>query len=415
MKIKNILIALPLLLLTFPMISFASDSCDKYSKTSDEYSGCLQDLVDKASQKISKDANKLATLQDQKTYLLDEIYLAELRIQNSEAKIQNTEAQIAKTASDITDLGARIDRLITSIGYQQKVLGSRMRERYKSSDESVVMLFGSDDLSNMIKKVEYLLVMEKFDHKLLADMNETKQNFDTQKRLFEDKKKQEEKLKAYLVSEKATLLANEGDLQDKKSELDKLIQDTQNDENKWQEIMAQAQADLEATNAVLGGKGIEGVGAVVKAGQKIATVIFGSSCNSSGTHLHFAVRKNGSSENPFDYLKKISDFLNCSGATCSSRSEDPFNPSGSWRWPLSGQITLSQGYGYTWAVKNTWVGRYYSFHDGIDLQPSASGAYAVADGTYYKGYYTGSGGCQLRYVRLDHKNGMQSYYLHVNY
>jgi len=415
MKIKHLLIFLTILALVFTAISYASDNCDKYSKTSDEYTKCLEDLLDKAGQKIANDTNKLTTLTNQKVYLTDQIYLAELRIQRSEAKIRDTEVQIVKTASDITDLGARIDKLVNSIDYQKKVLDSRMRERYKSTDESVVLFFGSDDLSKMIKKIEYLVVMEKFDNKLMSEMRETKQNFDTQKRLFEDKKAEEVKFKTNLVSEKVILIANNADLQDKKAELEKLIKDTQDDESKWQEILAQARADLEATDAVLGGKGIEGIGAAVKTGQKIATVISGRSCNSGGTHLHFAVRKNGSSQNPFNYLKKISDFLNCSGSSCSSRGGDPFNPSGSWKWPLVGNITLTQGYGYTWAIKNTWVGNLYSFHDGVDLQPSAPSVYAVADGTFYKGSYNGSGGCQLRYVRLDHKNGMQSYYLHVNY
>ena len=121
-------------------------------------------------------------------------------------------------------------------------------------------------------------------------------------------------------------------------------------------------------------------------------------------------------QNPFSYLKNGVDFENCSGSSCGSSDGDSFNPSGSWDWPINPRVKYSQGYGPTWATRNTWVGNIYNFHNGIDINSPSSEIKAVRSGTLYRGSYSGSNGCRLRYVRVHHdENGMDTYYLHINY
>ena len=63
-------------------------------------------------------------------------------------------------------------------------------------------------------------------------------------------------------------------------------------------------------------------------------------------------------------------------------------------------------------MRNTWVGRIYSFHNGIDITGSSSNVYAVADGTLYRGSY--AVGCTLSYAKLAHKDSnVATLYLHV--
>jgi len=166
----------------------------------------------------------------------------------------------------------------------------------------------------------------------------------------------------------------------------------------------------------MAGKGTEEEVGKVNQGQRIASVIQGTSCNSSGAHLHFTIAQNGSTQNRFDYLNAGIDYENCSGpGSCSPA--DPFNPHGSWDWPISSKIKFTQGYGSTWAIANTWVGRIYSFHNGIDISSlSSSEIRTVRSGTLYRGSYTGYNGCRLRYVRVDHDDSdLDTFYLHVNY
>ena len=186
-----------------------------------------------------------------------------------------------------------------------------------------------------------------------------------------------------------------------------LLKITQNDEIKYQDLLQQAQSELEAIEAIIAGRGIETETGSVNKGDKIAYVIQGRSCNSSGTHLHFMVKKDNKVQNPFSFLNNI-EHVNDSGG-------DPFNPSGQWPWPLRSPIKLTQGYGYTWAIQHTWVSRIYNFHSGIDIvSNSSSEIFSVHDGTLYRGSY--SGGCNLKYVRVENtQDNTETIYLHVNY
>ena len=104
---------------------------------------------------------------------------------------------------------------------------------------------------------------------------------------------------------------------------------------KYQQLLATARAEFEAIQAIIAGKGEEEEVGSVSQGQRIASLIQGPSCNSSGEHLHFMASKGNNTVNPFSYLKGGVDHENCSGSSCGSSAGDPFNPSGSWDWPIS--------------------------------------------------------------------------------
>jgi len=77
-------------------------------------------------------------------------------------------------------------------------------------------------------------------------------------------------------------------------------------------------------------------------------------------------------------------------------------------------LKFTQGYGRTWAVEHTWVGRVYDFHNGIDIVSDSSEVKAVRAGKLYQGVY--EGGCNLTYVRVDHDDSdLDTLYLHVIY
>ena len=196
-----------------------------------------------------------------------------------------------------------------------------------------------------------------------------------------------------------------------------LLEQTRSDEKKYQQLLSSARAEFEAIQAIIAGKGTEEEVGKVSQGARIATVIQGPSCNSSGPHVHFIVRQGTSTQNPFSYLRAGVDYENCSGSSCGSADGDSFNPGGSWDWPVNPKIKYSQGYGSTWAVRNTWVGRVYQFHNGIDINGvSSSEVKAVRSGVLFRGSYSGSSGCRLRYVRVDHDDSdIDTLYLHINY
>jgi hypothetical protein len=264
------------------------------------------------------------------------------------------------------------------------------------------MFASSPDLSGLVSSFHYLKRIQEADRDLLVKLEDA-QN------VYEGEKQDQEVLQIELEEQKAVLGAQ-------KAAKTILLEQTRNDEKRYQDLLAAVRAEFEAIQAIIAGRGEEELVGTVNQGQRIATIIRGPSCNSSGAHLHFMVSQGSTTQNPFSHLKPGIDFENCSGSSCGSGDGDAFNPSGSWDWPIVSKIKFTQGYGSTWAVRNTWVGRVYSFHNGIDINNDSSEVRAVMSGDLYRGSYTGTSGCRLRYVRVDHNDSeLDTYYLHINY
>jgi len=315
------------------------------------------------------------------------------------AQINLTSLKIEETEEKISLLGGRINQLEGSLSALSNAFSSRVSETYKMKrlEDPLVFLITSQNLSQFVTRFHYLNRIIKADKDLLVRLQQAQDTYEGEKDDQEDlqgKLEEQNNVLGVQKSAKADLLAV-----------------TKNDEKKYQSLLAQARAEYEAIVAITAGKGIEEEVGHVNQGDRIASVIQGSSCNSSGSHLHFIVSDDNTTFNPFSYLKPVGH-ENCSGGgECSPG--DPFNPSGSWEWPISPTIKLTQGYGYTWAVQNTWVGRIYQFHNGIDINSNDPTIRAVRSGTLYQGSY---GACRLRYVRVAHDDSnLDTFYLHINY
>ena len=323
------------------------------------------------------------------------INLAQGQINQTQAQIDGLEKEIGLLSTILQDLNKSLDEL--SVTY-----AARVKESYKQRDLTPLRLFfSSDSFGQLVTKLKYFNSIKTRDRLVLQELEKARLDYDQQKLTKEKKQQEVEGLKTKLIGQKIALGGQKVQKQD-------LLNITKNDEKKFQSLLASARAELEAIEAIIAGKGQEEEVKDVNQGDVIAHVIIGSSCNSSGTHLHFMVSDNSLVGNPFGYLKSV-DYYNNSGG-------DPFNPSGSWDWPLSPTINFYQGYGHTWAIQNTWVGGIYSFHNGIDISSSSTVVKAVKSGRLYRGSYIGSGGCALKYVRVDHADfDIDTFYLHVNY
>ena len=333
------------------------------------------------------------------------------QIAQFDAQIRLTTLKISQTEEKIALLGGRIDQLETSLDALSNAFSSRAVETYKMVrvGDAFLILISAPDLTGAVSRFHYLQKIQEADRDLLSRLQAAQIT-------YQGEKTDQETLQKQLGEQKKTL-------DSQKVAKAYLLAVTRNDEKKYQQLLAQARAEYEAIQAIIAGKGTETQAGHVNEGQKIASIARwedwkagkeSNTCNSSAAHVHFIVRKSGGiTDNPFSHLGGI-DYENCSGSSCGS-SGDVFNPSGSWPWPINPKIRFTQGYGYTWAVQNTWVGRIYRFHNGIDINGlSSSEVKAVQPGTLYQGSY--NVGCLLRYVRVDHDNSdLDTLYLHVNY
>jgi len=359
------------------------------------------------SNKIREYQQKLDELRRQKNTLSSQIQYMDTQIYLTGLKIKEIENKIDTIQKEVETLTQRISGMDDSLSYLLKTLIDRITASYKTRKISPMdILFNSTNISQLINNIKYLKTARENNQNLLIQVQQVKLNFEEQKKLREQKAVELDNLDKSL-----SIQQKEFDYQ--KIAKQKLLVDTNNDEVKYQELLSQAQAEYTAIQGIVTAGGNEVEIGSIKKGDVIASIISGPSCNSGGPHTHFIVKDNGVIANPFNYLKPIS-FSNCSGSFCGSSDGDLFNPSGNLDWPLPASIELEQGYGSTWAVRNTWVGRVYSFHNGIDINGANSDITAISDGDLYKGSYNGMNGCALPYVKLVHKDSnIITYYLHV--
>ncbi|GIW61413.1 MAG: hypothetical protein KatS3mg089_0265 [Patescibacteria group bacterium] len=405
---------LPLIVaLYFTKIIYAQEVTPTYTPTptltltptpTEDKSKKLSDLQNQ----IAELEKKVSELQSQGKTLSSQIAVMDNQIKLTEYRISATRQMISDLTEDITAAEKKIVTLEKSVQEITKILLRRINETYRLSNiQPLQLLLSSNSFTDFIARKNYIRIVQANDKKMIYNTVQARNDYENQKEIFEGKKQKILALQTQL-EEYTQQLDN-----DKKAK-EALLKATQNDEKKYQELLAQARAEYLAIQGIVAGNGTETEVGRVSEGQRIASVISGASCNSSGGHLHFIVSINGSTQNPFNYLKSI-DYKNCSGSSCDSGDGDPFDPSGSWDWPLNGPITFYQGYGETWAVRNTWVGHVYRFHNGIDITGSSYDVKAVRSGILYRGSYTGTGGCRLPYVRVRHDDGLDTFYLHVYY
>ncbi|MBL7159425.1 hypothetical protein ISS85_03045 [Candidatus Microgenomates bacterium] len=394
---KKTILALSLIFFSFICFSFFKEKSDlvrfglaqEEEKTEDS----LRKQIEEYEQKLIETQSKAKTLSSQITYMNTQITLTGLQIQDTLEKIE-------KLAIEIVSLSEKIERLEGSLTSVSEILLNRIISTYKTGKvPPVYLLFSSEGFSDLLLRAKYLKIAQLHDKKLMMQMQSTKENFGAQKDLREEKKEEQESLKAKLEIQKQALAQQ-------KKDKEHLLTVTKNDEKRYQELLAATRAELEAIQSIIAGKGEETEVKKVGQGEKIATIIAGKSACSTGTHLHFEIRDNGEVKNPFSYLKSI-DLIDDSGG-------DPHNASGDWEWPLNQPIEFNQGFGSgTWSINHGIV--WYDFHTGIDIASADRGVKSTKEGTLYRGGISCGGGT-LRYVKVDHDDSdIDTYYLHVNY
>jgi len=389
---KNILILTTIVI--FALFSFKSVFAQEATPTPASDTSSKQTEL---QNKINDLQSKISDLQGQKKTLSSQIQVMDNQVNLTQLKIQSTQAQISELSLDIDTADKKIGKLEGSLDKLSEVLINRIKETYVVGRSSQFqILLSSNDVEDFVKRANYLRIAQAHDKKLIYDTVQARNDYETQKEIFQDQKSRTEILQNELESYTAQLNLEKADKQ-------RFLELTENDEVKYQQELERARAEYAAIAGIISGAGTETEIRRVNQGDVIATVISGTSCNSNGTHLHFTVRKDGAAQNPFSYLKSV-DAVNDSGG-------DSFNPSGDWDWPLDPTIRLTQGYGDTWFVR---AFGYYPTHNGIDIVSSSSSSVkAVKSGILYRGSYSGYGGCALPYVRVQHDDGIDSLYLHV--
>jgi len=392
-----------LLVITF--LGLLLTSHPTLAETSDEVK--YNDLTKKIQEleaKIATLKTQEKTLTSQLDYLDSQMTLTQAKIGQAQENIIRKEKELMLIGQDIESLKTRINRLSEAVDRQKEAFEERLAAQYKRTSTTPVfeLFLGSHSFSDVVTEIKYLKVAEIHDQELITQMVNTKQSYKDQTDLLEEKKAEAETVKAQLETEKARLTTLQDDLVEQSKEKEALLKDTQNDEAKYQDLLAKAKAEFAAIASAFSGADFT-TAKDVKAGDVI-TVMGNSgypSC-STGAHLHFEVHKNGSLANAEDYLENQTLVnYNDGNPTISIGSGD-------WPWPMKSPI-ITQRFG-----KTPYSYRYPGgLHTGIDIVSQESYLiYAPADGKMIKKSGT-CGSSTYNYVLIRHADGVDSLYLHV--
>ncbi len=314
----------------------------------------------------------------------NEINYLDSALEQTTTAIQETGTQVAEKNQDL----ARLESDLRRIGDQQNAM---VRELYKLSvsQDSDIWMFGNEKLSVREEQEAQVAALRRSVAEVYKKTQEARaqveRNRDTLSKKREDllslqsqQQAQEEGL-ADTVALQKRLKANA------QSAAAEYASQANSAKLQLAKIEQQISAALTAAlNAAKAGQALgAGTGIRVNAGDIIGHL--GSTGFSTGPHVHFEVRANGSAVDPMPYLNN-----------------------GTFNYPV-GDYTITQGFGYTsWAQSGAYGG---SIHTGVDLAgPYGQAVRAAAGGTIVLSQYYGGYG---NAVAIQHDNGLVTLYGHM--
>ena len=198
--------------------------------------------IDQLKQKVAELGQQKRTLQSQIQQMDIQISLTSLQIQSSEKKILETQTEIEK-------LGSRINNLDASLNTLSRLLLRQITKSYKTRTISLIdLLFETKDVNDLANKIKYLHASQNNNQKLLVQVQEAKSSYEEQKVIREQKKTELDHLIVNLNAQKE-------DLKTQQTQKERLLTDTNNDENTYQTLLTQAEAQLKGFGSFVANQG----------------------------------------------------------------------------------------------------------------------------------------------------------------
>jgi len=278
-----------LILLSILVQNVWAENTDDLLKKQEEYQKIITNLNSKSN-----------TLRNELEYIDTEISLIGIKIIEVEKNLAQKNILLSDLTNYIEGLSKRMDKLDKSMSIQDTALKERIVERYKSlTDVNVLSVLVSGNLQKAMLKLQYIEQLEEQDRRIISYMKDTKSDYGVQQKLIERKKSEVEQVKKDIISQKEKLVSYRESLKKQNDEKESLLKLTENDEAKYQRLLSQIQAELDAQNLAIGIEGKDGT--LVKKGEVIGYL--GNTGCSTAPHLHYSYIIGSKAVDPYPYLK----------------------------------------------------------------------------------------------------------------
>lgn len=233
-----------LLLLIFLTLSFIIFPSQASAQVTDD----CKDIGDPQKRADCYSA-KLKELQGQKKTLSSQIAVMDSQIRLTESRIAATQLEVANLALDIDTADQKIDTLEQALDGLTKILLNRIVVTYQVGRiQPFEILFSSTSASSFISRLNYLRIAQAHDKEIIYQTQQAKSDYTNQKDIFEAKKTRAETLKASL--DRFTVQLNQ-----ERASKQNLLAVTNNDEVRFQQLLREAQAQIESFKSFAGSQG----------------------------------------------------------------------------------------------------------------------------------------------------------------
>lgn len=239
-KLRYLFVGIILMLVFVPAyFIWADNSASELNQQVDDKKEEIEDL----DERINKLESEIEDKKAEQVNLENQLNILENEISKTETEIQKTRKEIEKVKLEIEKIEGEIATKKAEIAKQKEVLSGLIREIHQNDRVSFFeILFSYNSFSDFLDQAKYLESLEKEGKLILDKIQKIKEELEWQHQSLESRKEDLTGLRLELDEEKQVL-------GDERSGKEFLLQETEMEEEKFQELLEEARKEQEAANA----------------------------------------------------------------------------------------------------------------------------------------------------------------------